>query len=149
MKKSQRIQAITDIKIQHEQKSFTVLVEFQQKKQLAQQQLDHLQNYRQEYIDKFSTRSGAGIGIQTLLEFRSFIDKLDLAIAGQVKTVQQCAAEEARKRQVWENLHQQTESLQKVCTKLVTAETKVENKREQVESDDRASRMSRNGMRNA
>ena len=143
MKKSQRIQLIADIKAKHEQNSLTALVEYQQKKQLAEQQLEHLKQYRQEYIDKFSTRSGAGIGIQTLLEFRSFIDKLDIAIAGQVKTVQQCIAEETRKRQVWEGLHQQTESLQKVCTKLASAEAHLENKREQLESDDRASRMSR------
>ncbi len=143
MKKSQRIQLIVDIKAKHEQNSLTALVEFQQKRQLAEQQLEHLKHYRQEYIDKFSTRSGAGIGIQTLLEFRSFIDKLDIAIAGQVKTVQQCLAEETRKRQVWEGLHQQTESLQKVCAKFSSAEAHLENKREQLESDDRASRMSR------
>ncbi len=143
MKKSQRIQLIVDIKAKHEQNSLTALVEYQQKRQLAEQQLEHLKQYRQEYIDKFSTRSGAGIGIQTLLEFRSFIDKLDIAIAGQVKTVQQCLAEETRKRQVWEGLHQQTESLQKVCAKFSSAEAHLENKREQLESDDRASRMSR------
>ncbi len=152
MKKSQRIQALVELKARHEKNALTTLAEFQQKKRQAQQQLEHLQQYRQEYIDKFNARSGAGINVQTLLEFRSFIDKLDSAIAGQVLQVQQCATDEARRRDLWEKSHQQTESMQKVYCGIVAAEVKLENKREQAESDDRSCRMSRGsstGTRNA
>jgi flagellar FliJ protein len=56
------------------------------------------------------------------------------------------------KRKVWEELHHKTQSLQKVCDSALVIEMKQEAKREQLEQDERASRIGRNnsnGMGNA
>lgn len=140
MKKSQRMQAIVEIKALQEKQSLEVLAECQRRSLEAKQQLEHLQNYRQEYLDKFEDSAGGGMRVKVLLDFRAFIDKLDQAIAGQAQILQQTEFELVQKRKVWEGLYQHTQSLQKVCDSIVAEEVKIENKREQSESDDRSSR---------
>jgi flagellar FliJ protein len=150
VKRSQRIQTIVDIKAQQENSALKALAEQQRKIQAAQQQLEHLQQYRQEYLD--NDRESGSKRIHRLLEFRAFIAKLDHAIAGQTDVIQQIETELQRKRKHWESLHHHTKNLQKVCDGMASAELNLESKREQRESDDRASRMSNNtsgGMNNA
>ena len=149
MKKSQRIQTIVDIKAQQEKKSLEAFGDSQRRHQDAQQQLDHLRQYRQEYLDKFQNHAGVGMNVTALIDFRAFIEKLDQAINGQVQLVQQIELEVMNKRKTWENMHQHTQSLQKVFDGIVAEELKIENKREQVESDDRSSRAFRAGIENA
>jgi len=52
-------------------------------------------------------------------------------------------------RKVWERQHQKTKSLQKVHDSAKREEVKLENKKEQNEQDDRATRTGRSGTRNA
>ena len=143
MKKSQRIQTIVDIKAQQEQKSLEALGEKLRSHQEAIQQLEHLVQYRQEYLDKFQNNASVGMSVTVLVDFRAFIEKLDQAIAGQAQLVQQAELEVMNKRKNWENKHQHTQSLQKVFDGIVAEEHKLENKREQAESDDRSSRSTR------
>lgn len=142
MKKSQRIQTIVDLKAQQEHKALQVLGEQQRKVQAARLQLEQLQQYRQDYLDKEAKQDFKRVN--SLLEFRAFIAKLDQAISGQEDILKQTEREFLSKRQQWETLHHNTQNLQKVCQGLVKTEERLDNKREQLESDDRASRMSRN-----
>ena len=124
-----------------------------QKKQLQlQQQLDSLAKYRREYQEKFDAFCSGGARVGQLLEFRSFIDKLDKAIVGQERTLQQVEAELNSVRGQWVGLHNRTESLQKIRDNAAAAEMKQQDRQEQLEQDDRASsgrRNGSNGMRNA
>ncbi|MEQ1636250.1 MAG: flagellar export protein FliJ [Methylococcales bacterium] len=139
MKRSQRIQTIVDIKAQQENSALKAVAEQQHKIQAAQQQLADLEQYRQSYLDKEQT-SGAR-RVSALLEFRAFIAKLDQAIVGQIDIIKHLESELSHKRKQWESLHHDTKNLQKVCHGMAAAEAKVVNKREQLEADDRASRM--------
>lgn len=150
MKKSKRIQAIVDIKAGQASKALTAVAEQQNKIKAAQAQLLHLQQYRQDYIDKDAS---SGVKrVSAFLEFRAFIAKLDEALETQAATVQQLEQELTRKRQYWESLHHNTQNLQKVCDGLVASELNAADKREQRESDDRSAQTSHKnaeGMRNA
>jgi len=151
MKKSQRIKTIVDIKAAQEKKTLEALGASQRKLQAAQTQVDSLKKYRQEYQDRFNQLGGAGVNVAQLLEFRSFMDKLDKAIAGQEQSLHECETDVITKRKIWEGLHQRTQSLQKVCNSALAAELKQEDKLEQLAQDERASRSGRNGsggMRN-
>ncbi len=143
MKKSERIQTLVELKAQQEKNSLEAFGDCQRRVQEARQQHENLQSYRQEYLDKYQGNANAGIGVAALLDFRAFIEKLDQAIEGQALVVQQTELELMQKRRAWEHLHQQSQSLQKVCDGLIAEEQKIENKREQTESDDRSSRMIR------
>lgn len=152
MKKSQRIKTIVEIKATQEKNALEVLGAVQQKLLAMQAQIESLRNYRQEYQDRFNRLGSDGVKVAQLLEFRSFIDKLDKAIMGQKQALSSIEAELMAKRKIWESLHQKTHSLQKVCDSALALEMKQEDKREQLEQDERASRIGRNnsgGMRNA
>jgi len=152
VKKSQRIKTIVDIKATQEKSALEVQGAVQRKLLAMQIQVDGLKNYRQEYQDRFDLLGSQGVNIARLLEFRSFIDKLDKAIIGQEQVLRSIEAELMAKRKVWEGLHHKTQSLQKVCDSALMVEMKLEAKREQLEQDERASRIGRNnagGTRNA
>jgi flagellar FliJ protein len=152
MKKSQRIKAIVEIKATQEKNALEALGACQRKLLATQAQAESLRQYRQEYQDRFNQLGCAGAGVVQLLEFRSFMDTLDKAIAGQELTLSQCETDLITKRKIWEGMHHRTQSLQKVCNSALAAEIKQEGKLEQMEHDERASRSGRNssgGMRNA
>jgi flagellar FliJ protein len=152
VKKSQRIKTIVDIKATQEKNALEVLGAVQKKLLSMQAQVEGLRNYRKEYQDRFDQLGMKGVNVAQLLEFRSFIDKLDKAIIGQEQILSSIEAELMAKRKIWEELHHKTQSLQKVCDSALVIEMKQEAKREQLEQDERASRIGRNnsdGMGNA
>jgi flagellar FliJ protein len=152
VKKSQRIKTIVDIKANQEKSALEVLGAVRRKHQSMQEQVEGLRNYRREYQDRFDQLGVNGVNVAQLLEFRSFIDKLDKAIIGQEQLLDSIEAEVKAKRKIWEELHHKTQSLQKVCDSALKVEMKQEAKREQQEQDERASRIGRNnssGMGNA
>ena len=143
IKKSQRIKTIVEIKATQEKSSLEALGASQRKLLTTQAQIESLRKYRQEYQDKFNQLGNAGISVIQLLEFRSFMDKLDKAIAGQEHALGECETDLMTKRKCWEGLHQRTQSLQKVCNSALAAEIRQEGKLEQLEQDERASRSGR------
>jgi len=144
MKKSQRIKTLVEIKATQEKNTLEALGASQRKLLATQAQLESLRKYRQEYQDRFNQLGHAGTSVGQLLEFRSFMDKLDKAIAGQEQALSECETDLMTKRKIWEGLHQRTQSLQKVCNSVLAAEIKQEGKREQLEQDERVSRSARN-----
>jgi flagellar protein FliJ len=143
IKKSQRIKTIVEIKATQEKSSLEALGASQRKLLATQAQVDSLRKYRHEYQDKFNQLGCTGISVVQLLEFRSFMDKLDKAIAGQEHALSECETDLMTKRKIWEGLHHRTQNLQKVCNSALAAEIKQESKLEQLEQDERASRSGR------
>lgn len=146
MKKSQRIKTLVELKAMQEKSALEALGVAQRKLSAAQTQVDGLREYRRSYQEGFNQQGGAGIGVTRLLEFRSFMDKLDRAIAGQEQILDACEAELINKRKAWEDLHHRTQSLQKVCDAALREESRQESKREQLEQDERASRLGNYGL---
>lgn len=152
MKKSQRIKTLVDLKAEQEKNAMKDLGIAQKKSLDIQTQVESLKKYRQEYQNKFNQLGSGGINISQLMEFKSFIDKLDQAIAGQERSLRQSQEYLLVKRKAWESIHHKTNSLQKVMDSAMAAEMKHENKREQLELDERATRLGRNnqnGIKNA
>ena len=143
IKKSQRIKTIVEIKATQEKSALEALGVSQRKLSATQAQVESLRKYRQEYQDRYNQLGSGGISVVQLQEFRSFMDKLDKAIAGQQHTLNECEADLMTKRKIWEELHHRTQSLQKVCNSALAAEIKQEGKLEQLEHDERASRSGR------
>lgn len=144
LKKSQRIKTIVHIKAVQEKKTLEALGASQRKLLAMQAQVESLRKYRQEYQDRFNQFGGEGIGVIQLLEFRSFMDKLDKAIVSQEHSLDECKTDLMIKKKIWEGMHHQTQSLQKVFNSALAAELRQEGKFEQLEQDERASRSGRN-----
>jgi len=150
MKKSQRLNVIVELNARNEQTSLKALGAVQQQKQAAETQLENLKQYRQDYELKYQSIAKVGLNIKQLLEFKAFMSKLDQALAEQEQVVASVGKQLIVSRKKWEQQHQKTKSLQKVCEAAIKDELKVEEKREQNEQDDRATRIGRNsGIRSA
>lgn len=143
LKKSQRLKTIVDIKATQEKKLLEALGIAQKQVLAAKAQVDNLRKYQQEYQDGFSQKSAQGVTPMQVLEFRSFMSKLDQAIEGQENSLTECEVDLRLKRSGWENMHQRTQSLQKVCDSALASEVKLENKLEQLAQDERAGRLGR------
>lgn len=143
MKRSKRLQTIVDIKAKQEQAALEILGQSQRQHTEMQKQVEHLTAYRGDYVDKCNAFARDGVKVSRLVEFRGFIDKLDVAIAGQERQLKRIEQDVQLKRQVWEFTHRSTQSIQKVRESALKVERKIEDKREQFEQDERASRFGR------
>jgi flagellar protein FliJ len=149
-KKSERLKVIIELQALQEQEALQALGRSRQKLQELLTQLEGLQTYRLEYQANLAQKQALGIGINQLLEFRAFADKLDKAIEGQHLALKTQEQEVQRAQVYWEESRQRTKSLQKVSDLALVEELKIENHREQLEQDARASRSSKkDGIRSA
>ncbi|CAG7856952.1 hypothetical protein MCAMS1_01630 [biofilm metagenome] len=148
VKKSHRLKTIVDLKAAQEQESLEAMGVSQRNLSAMQAQVDNLKKYRQDYQNKFNQLGGNGANVGQLLEFRSFMDKLDQAIAGQEHALDQSKTELAMKRKIWEGMHHRTLSLKKIYQIAIKTELKQESKFEQLEQDERAARLGKNNPTN-
>jgi flagellar FliJ protein len=144
MKKSQRMKMLVELKAQQEKNALKSLGFAQKKLSDIEAQVDNLLRYRKEYLDNFNQVGGNGIQIAQLVEFRSFIEKLDQAIAGHEKLLASSREELRHKRQTWEGMHHKTESLQKIMDSAHISEYQEEMRREQRQADEGAGRFKKN-----
>ncbi len=150
MKKSQRLQRIVELNANEEKSALQALGEAHGKKQDLQKQLEDLQQYQQEYKEKLQSSSENGIKIENLIEFKSFLSKLELVIEKHNKDVLCLDQELDVLRKNWEKQHLKTKNLQNICDNAARKERGIEDKKEQYEQDDHATRMGvANGIRNA
>jgi len=150
MKKSQRLNVIVELNAKNEKNALQALGDIQKQRIAAKQQLDSLMVYLQDYKDKYQSMLAMGVNVKQLLEFRAFMNKIDKAIEDQQQVIVDVEKQVESARMHWERQHQKTRSMQKVCDAAIKEELKAENKREQNEHDDRATRVGRNsGTRNA
>jgi flagellar FliJ protein len=145
MKKSQRLKTIVDLKAAQTKTALESMGACQRRRVAMENQITGLKNYRLDYQSKLDKLGGGGANIAQLLEFKSFIEKLDKAIAGQEQALLAIEQELQFKKNAWESLHFRTQGLQKVCDKALVVEAKHEDKAEQQAMDERASRLGRNG----
>ncbi|MBE0437412.1 MAG: flagellar export protein FliJ [Methylomicrobium sp.] len=149
MKKSERLKTIVELNVTQEKKALETFGQVQKKQVQLQMQIDHLINYRQEYQEKFDAFCKTGARVGQLLEFKSFLDKLDLAINGQEQALQSLETELSRVRGNWIGLHNRTKSLSKLFDAAQADELKQLDRREQIEQDDRVASGRRGGTKNA
>ena len=90
MKKSQRIKTMVEIKAAQEKSTLEALGASQRKLLATQAQVESLRKYRQEYQDKFNQLGERGHQSCPVAGIRSFMDKLDKAIAGQEQSLSEC-----------------------------------------------------------
>ncbi|MFA5982715.1 MAG: flagellar export protein FliJ [Methylococcaceae bacterium] len=140
-KRSKRIETIVNLKALQEKNALEVLGISQRKLQEMHVQIESLKNYRIEYQKKLAQLNFEGNYISRLLEFRSFLDKLDKAIAGQEQAAGNLKAECDKRKQEWEIKLQDCKSLQKVYLAAAKIELKHEEKREQRLQDESSARI--------
>lgn len=149
MKKSQRLQIIIDLKAREEKKFLETLGLRQSQKQQKEVQLNNLISYRQDYLDKNADQLEKGLSVLRLIEFKAFLEKMDKAIEGEKQALEKIGRQVNDLKIQWEQAHLNTKNITKIQSKAKTAEQKVIEKKEQLETDERAARRKKSGINGA
>jgi flagellar FliJ protein len=142
MKRSTRLKPIVDLIETRERDAVQKLGQGRQKVEAAQRGLDSLKTFLDNYTDRFNRTGNQGLGVRQLTEYRSFLGKINVAIADQEKAVQKAQSECARLQADWEEARRKTRGMKKVLEKTLTEESRLAEKALQAEQDEWASRRS-------
>ena len=93
--------------------------------------------YQVEYGRQFMTQGQGGMSASKLQDYQAFMKNLSQAIEQQRAIVKQFEAENERLKRQWMAAHRKTQSIDFVVERMVTEETRVEERRLQKELDDR------------
>jgi flagellar FliJ protein len=130
--RSERLQPAVD-QAQHRQKdALQRLADHQQKLAHGQQQLEELQRYRRDY-----GLGDGGLTVSALLNRQQFVERIDQAIAQQLRLVERLQRQLEGARDRWLQAHARENALDNVVERLRTQENQREERAEQAEVDER------------
>ncbi len=141
MKRSQRLEPVVRVAENREQQAARSLGDSQSALNQAQQRLNELKNYREEYIQRFHTTGAVGMSAMQMGDYRLFLSNLSRAIEQQAGLVEQAAAVVEQQRQQWFTRRGKVKMLGNVVSRFQTEEQRVVDRKEQLEQDERAQRM--------
>lgn len=106
----------------------------------TEQKLTMLLQYRDEYEARFKAGMISGITAAGYRNFQLFLEKLDLAIEGQEKIVQDAKQRIVSERSSWQSCERKRMSYDTLATRAQQVEQRKENKRDQKLMDEFATR---------
>ena len=140
MSRSKRLQPVQRISEAKEKDAARVLGESQQQLQQLQQQLAELERYREEYRNHYQHSGRAGFSAQRLQQLQQFLANIDQAITQQQRAITRAESLCEEKRRLWFQARGRSQALDKVAERYRDDERQQENRREQKENDEFASR---------
>lgn len=109
----------------------------------VEQKLKQLEDYRQEYHERFMQAVRDGIGPEAWRNFTAFIGRLDDAIAMQRSIVEQSRAQTAQGQQSWLDQRNRLKAFDTLSQRHQAGVSRSEAKQEQKLTDEHAARRSR------
>lgn len=106
----------------------------------GKRKLDMLQEYRDEYQQRFLQAAASGIGPDAWRNYSAFLVKIDEAIAAQRSMVEQSRLRTVQGQQVWMNHRNKVKAIDTLTQRQRAAELRTEARREQRLSDEHAAR---------
>lgn len=139
MKSSQGLKPVASIAKAHERNAARLMGEMLRQAEAQQLQLETLNEYRKDYIKKFSAAAQVGLSAIQMQDYQVFINRLDTAIDQQKEQVAQSRQECEQSRDYWRSKYNHSEMIHKVVETRVQQEEKMKNSKELKEADDRNS----------
>lgn len=106
----------------------------------ANQKLQLLLQYRDEYMKRFENALRAGLSASGYRNFQLFLDKLDEAINGQRRVLQDAQRRVDMERGSWQNSERKRMSYDTLATRALKAHQLKEARRDQKQTDEFAAR---------
>ncbi len=147
MKRSQRMQTVERVVSDVERKRAQALAASERRVSESETKLTELESYQKTYADQFNTRAGKGIGAAGLRDFQTFMARLADAVKQQTQIVLKAKSDRDAELKTWQNAAQRSEAVGGLVKRWQNEEQRVEDKREQSESDERSQRPSPNSLR--
>ena len=105
-----------------------------------QDQLQQLLQYKKDYQQIMQNNGAQGMRAQSLAEFQEFIVRLDQSIEQQKQHIQQFKIQSELKRKEWQMTYQKAKAVDNLQHRLRQQTIKQQNKLEQKQSDEQASK---------
>lgn len=140
MKKSRRIQPVVRVAENHQQQAARALGGAQVVLTQAEQRLQELRIYRDEYVRRFQAAGAVGMGAARMADYRRFLHSLSQAIEQQMQVVALAEQEVEVQRRQWYTRRGKVKMLGNVMARYVSDEQREADKKEQVEQDERPQR---------
>ena len=141
MTKSKRFEPIREIASSAADTLSRAMAEAARRVADLERQLEQLDSYRSEYMQS-STTAGSSMDAVKLQNYRSFLDRLGEAKRQHEKNLDAARAEYEKRRALWSEKRVEAESLGRAVERFRTEERAAEDRREQREVDDAATRVS-------
>lgn len=106
----------------------------------ANEQLNLLNQYRSDYERRFQSNAKQGLNVTQFTNFQAFIVKLDQAVDGQKKLIQDAEYRIEIAKKNWQECEKKRLSYKTLIDRNAASELKKENKRDQKQTDERATR---------
>ncbi len=106
-----------------------------------EKQLEQLKTFRDEYV-RNGAQNGGSIDAVKLQNYRAFLSRLGEAMRQHLTTLDQARADYEKRRRQWSEKRVEAESLNRVVERFRREELHAAERREQLEGDDAAMRIS-------
>jgi flagellar export protein FliJ len=107
----------------------------------AQQQVEQLKHYQQDYAAHFKVHGAQGTDANQLINFQRFMDNLQQVIVTQQERTVLAEAQREQARSRWQQQYRRSKNLEALVERKQQAEERVEeNKRQRTQDDRRPSR---------
>jgi flagellar FliJ protein len=106
----------------------------------ATQKHQMLAGYRDEYVKRFEEAQAAGITPMAYRNFQAFMEKLDVAVKGQLDLIKHAEYRAAQEKTAWQNAERKRMSYSTLNERAAADALKLENKRDQKQMDEHAAR---------
>jgi flagellar protein FliJ len=140
-KRAQRLLPVIDMAQTAEQEAAAKLRQYQAALQQAQQQLQNLEHYRDDYQQQWIDKGQAGVSGQWLMNYQRFLSQLEVAIEQQQKSLAWHENNVRSSQTVWQQAYARLEGLRKLVQRYREEAQKAADKQEQKLLDEMAQRL--------
>jgi flagellar FliJ protein len=140
-KRVQRLLPVIDMAQTAEQEATAKLNQYINALQHAQQQLQNLQQYRDDYQQQWIDKGQSGVSGQWLMNYQRFLSQLEVAIAQQEKSLVWHENNVSLSQAAWQQAYARLEGLRKLVQRYREEARKSADKQEQKLLDEMAQRL--------
>ena len=135
-KRSKRLKPVVLHAKNQEQEAARIFADAQQRVTDSEQQLQQLETYRDEYLNRYQQLSQTSGSMNQLLDYQAFLAKLNQGIGQANNTINICRQQRDILKQQWLQRRTRTQALDSVVQKYQQAEMKHQTYLEQKEIEE-------------
>ncbi len=140
-KRAQRLLPVIEMAQTAEQEAAGKLRQYKTALQQAQQQLQSLEQYRDDYQQQWINKGQVGVSGQWLMNYQRFLSQLEVAIEQQQKSLVWHENNVRSSQAVWQQTYARLEGLRKLVQRYREEAQKAADKQEQKLLDEMAQRL--------
>jgi flagellar FliJ protein len=140
MKRAKRLEMVQNVVDDQERRRAEALAASERRVSETEAKLAELESYYASYVRDFAVRAQSGIDGNMARDYQVFLGRLEEAQRQQTQLVIRARAQRDGEMQTWQGAAQRAEAVGQMVKRFQAEEARIEDQREQQESDERSSR---------